>query len=163
MIKNLHLSNCTEIREFLETNKNFQFEVQNKDEKYKLIKETWFNVKYWKLSKKDKRIVIDYLNLLTGYKRSQLLALLKKAREGRLVLRGYKRNSFTKKYTNHDIALLAETDGLHLCLNSKATQYILKREFEIFGNTEYERLSKISSSYIYVLRKKLFTGLNMMA
>jgi len=157
-MKNLHLLNCNEIREFLETNKDFAFEINDRREKYKLISEVWFGTKYWKLSKKDKRVVTQYLKLLTGYKRSQLLALLKKAKNGRLVVDKYHRHIFPKKYTDSDIALLAATDDLHLCLNAKATKKILEREFNKFGKTEYERLSGISPAHIYNLRKTNLYG-----
>jgi len=158
MIKNLHLFDCTEIKLFLETNKDFSFEITEKKEKYDLIKEVWFGSKYWRLNRADKRTIIDYLMFLTGYKRSQMMALLKKAKEGRLIVGNYNRHSFANIYTSRDIALLAKTDELHECPNSKATQSVLKREYEKFGKPEYERLAKISSSHIYNLRKTHLYG-----
>lgn len=158
MMKNPHLSNCTEIREFLETNKDFEFSIVDKKERYGIIKEVWFGSKYWELSKKDKGVIIEYLKLLTGYRKSQLMVLLKKAKEGRLFVEDYKRHSFPRKYTDRDIALLAKTDECHSCLNAKATKSVLKREFEKFGKTGYERLSQISSAQIYILRKTSLYG-----
>lgn len=153
MMKNPHLSNCNEIKEFLETNKDFEFSIGDKEERYGIIKEVWFKSKYRELSKKDKRVIIEYLKLLTGYKKSQLMALLKKAKAGRLSVTKYKRHTFSRKYTDSDIALLAKTDECHSCLNAKATKSILKREYGIFDKAEYERLSQISSAQIYILRK----------
>jgi hypothetical protein len=77
----------------------------------------------------------------------------------------YKRHKFPKKYTDLDIALLAETDEVHLRLNGAATKTILKREYEIFGKKEYENLAQISVSHIYNLRdsdlyKVEYKGLN---
>jgi hypothetical protein len=82
-----------------------------------------------------------------------LTALIKKARGGKLIRKQYKRNSFPKKYTDEDISLLAQTDKLHGFLNANATKEILKREYVLFGNRQYERISKISPAHIYNLRK----------
>ena len=152
-MKNLHLFNCNEIRAFLETNKDLVFEILKKEEKYALIREVWFGTKYRKLSRKDKHTVITYLRFLTGYRRSQIMILLRKAKDGKLRVEKYHRHIFPKKYTDSDVALLAETDGLHLCLNSKATRDILRREYEVFKHQEYQKLAEISSSHIYNLRK----------
>jgi hypothetical protein len=151
-MKNLHLFNINEIEEFLKANQTFEFSFDSKEEKYEFIDRALREVKYFKLSRKDKRIVIKYLKLLTGYGKSQLHALFKKAGNGRLQLEAYKRHKFPKKYTDYDISLLAETDEAHQRLNGGATRTILKREYEVFGKKEYENLAKISVAHIYNLR-----------
>ena len=65
-----------------------------------------------------------------------------------------KRNKFKTVYTTSDVAGLIETDNSHNRLSGKATKAIFKREYQIYGNTNYERLSRISVSHIYNLRKR---------
>jgi hypothetical protein len=50
------------------------------------------------------------------------------------------------------VALLAAVDGAHEELSGPATRHILEREFQVFGNAEYEALSGISVSHIYNVR-----------
>jgi transposase InsO family protein len=63
------------------------------------------------------------------------------------------RRKFPVKYFASDIAKLIETDVAHECLNGKTTKEIMRREFEIFGKQEYEKISKISVSHLYNVRK----------
>lgn len=157
-MKNLRFSNCNEIRDFLKANKSFDFEFETKKDKYKFIDKTLKRLSYWSLAKKEKGPVIECLKLLTGYKRSQLMALIKRSWREELKVKEYKRNRFPKKYTDKDIALLAETDDCHSRLNGPATKNILGRQFNLFKKEEYERLSKISVSHIYSLRQNELYG-----
>lgn len=70
-----------------------------------------------------------------------------------MFLNSYQRHEFTTKFTPSDIALLIKTDNLHLRLNGNATKKILQREYLIFGNLKYKKISKISISHIYNLRQ----------
>ena len=49
--------------------------------------------------------------------------------------------------------LLAATDAAHEDLSGPALRRILRREFTLFGRQEYERLSEISVSHLYNLRR----------
>ncbi len=55
-------------------------------------------------------------------------------------------------YKAYDIKLLEKTDDLHLRLNSLATKEILRREYEVFGNKEFENIARVSPSHITNLR-----------
>ncbi len=67
-----------------------------------------------KLSKRDKGIVIRYLLKMTEYSRQQLMRLIKKyTHTGQINWTPSLHNGFAKKYTNHDIRLLAKTDERH--------------------------------------------------
>ncbi|MFL6546746.1 MAG: integrase, partial [Candidatus Udaeobacter sp.] len=50
------------------------------------------------------------------------------------------------------MALLAETDALHGTLSGPATNYLMQRAFEVFGDARYERLASISVAHLYSLR-----------
>jgi len=65
----------------------------------------------------------------------------------------YRRRRFPKTYTRADIELLASVDEAHETLSGPATKRILEREFEEFGQDDYERLAQISVAHIYNLRQ----------
>ncbi len=71
---------------------------------------------------------------------------------GKIARRGSRRNRFCRRYTDRDIVLLAATDLAHERLSGPATCRILKREWEVFGKPEHERLAGISPSHLYNLR-----------
>ena len=48
--------------------------------------------------------------------------------------------------------MLARVDRAHERLSGPATQHILKREFEVYGKVEFERLAAISNGHLYNLR-----------
>ncbi len=48
---------------------------------------------------------------------------------------------------------MAALDAAHEDLSGPAVRHICQREFEVFGNAEYERLAGISASHIYNLRR----------
>jgi hypothetical protein len=69
-----------------------------------------------------------------------------------LEARACQRRGFRRKYTDGDIALLAEIDRAHERLSGPATRHILKREHVRLGKAEYAGLAKISISHLYNLR-----------
>jgi len=48
--------------------------------------------------------------------------------------------------------LLAKTDELHGCLSGPATKKIMEREYEVYGHTKFENISRISVAHLYNLR-----------
>jgi len=60
-----------------------------------------------------------------------------------------------------DIELLAAVDEAHERLSGPATRHILKREFEIYGKPEFERLAKLSNGHLYNLRHSPRYGLRL--
>lgn len=91
---------------------------------------------------------------MTGLKKAQITRLVqRKRRLGTIFPHHGKRNRFKTVYTTSDIAKI-ETDNDHERLSGKATKAIFKREYEIYGNKDHERLSKISVSHIYNLRER---------
>lgn len=160
-MKSLRLRNYSDFEAFLKACGEVEFKPESKQEAYSVIETTLFEAKYWSLPKKDKTIIRTCLSILTCYSRAQLSRLIKKARAGTLTVRRYQRHSFKRIYTDQDIRLLATTDELHSILNGKATKEIVKREYEVFGNKAYERLSAVSPAHIYNLRKKDIYGAHM--
>jgi hypothetical protein len=59
---------------------------------------------------------------------------------------------FPRLYGSEDVALLVKVDNAHERLAGPATIAILKREYSVFGNLEYERIKEISVAHLYRLR-----------
>jgi len=151
--------NCIKLDNFLRASKGLRFSGGGKKAKYEWVKEVLNRVGFRYLEKKGRGIVREYLSKVTGYSTSQLTRLISKYLKGKLNLADYQRHKFTTRFTPSDIALLVKTDNAHSRLNGRATKAILLREYLVFGNLEYERISKISVSHIYNLRQtRIYTS-----
>ena len=153
IMENSRLVNFIQIKEFLQGTNHVDLSLNLRKEKYAFVKKTFDQFKYTTLSKKQKGILRRYIGKVTGYSRAQTARILPSSFYGNPYRLDYKRNIFTKKYTPSDILLLATTDNLHGRLNGVATRNILQREYIDFGKEEYQRISGISVSHIYNLRK----------
>jgi transposase InsO family protein len=92
---------------------------------------------------------------MTGYSKSQLTRLIKKKKQrGIIAAETVGKNKFPRIYDVEDVALLIETDKAHDRLSGPATKRIFARMYEAFRDNRFARLSKISVSHIYNLRKK---------
>ena len=148
------INNVTQLREFLKGSQRFDFSLRKSsiEEKYLFIDETVDRFKYLKLSKRDKKIVINYLKKITGYKKTQLSRLINQAIGGELKRKPYKRIHPKRIYVSSDIKLLEKTDEFHLRLSEGATKEILRREFEVFHHLDYQTISRVSHAHITNLR-----------
>lgn len=50
------------------------------------------------------------------------------------------------------MCLLAEVDTLHGQISGPATRKLCERAFQVFGDTRFERLARISNGQLYNLR-----------
>ena len=108
---------------------------------------------YFNLRRKAKGLVKAYLQRLSGRSRAQVTRLVTRdLLEGKIKPAYAKRNRFVTKYTNRDKELLAETDNAHGRLSGPATRKILQRQYAVYGDKSFVRLSGISSAHIYNLR-----------
>lgn len=153
-MNNLPTGSICQIEEFLKSNNFIKMEITSRKDKYAFIKEVLNKTHYRKLKKQEKRIVFDYLKFLTKYSEGHLKNMFWQWRKGRLFF-SEKRNchKFPVKYFADDIARLIDTDVAHHCLNGMATKEIMRREFEVFGNKQYENIARISISHLYNIRK----------
>lgn len=141
------------IKAFLGGTDKLQFSVP-KSNRYEWIAGTLKRTNYFKLTKKDKGPVREYMELMTGYSWSQLKRLIAQYRETKWIGQSRSpRNTFTKRYTHIDICLLAQTDEAHLTLSGPATKKLFERAYHMYGEQAYERLASISVSHLYNLRK----------
>lgn len=130
------------------------FAIRGRKPRYAWIEKTLERFDYFKLKRRQKGLLRAYLCRLSGLSRPQLTRLIKRyLLDGVIRLSQAPRRRFPVKYTNADKALLAETDNAHGRLSGPATQKILERQYVVYGDRRFARLSGISSAHIYRLRQ----------
>ena len=148
-----HVVSIEQLREFAKLDLSLKLKPTSKKEMYRWIDEVLNRFRYLRLPKKEKGIIRKYMRKMTGLSVSQLSRIIHIKREkGIVILSSEKRNTFPRKYTPSDIALLIETDNAHKRLSGPATIEILKREYDVFKKTNYSNIRNISSSHLYNLR-----------
>ena len=143
-----------QIQAFLEASQEVQFEGTRREEVYGWVTRTLCHQEYWKQKRTGKGLVRRYIARITGLSRAQVTRLIGRyQKDGQVKERIYRRNRFQRHYTAADVELLAQVDEAHETLSGPATQKILYREFQQYGDQGYQRLANISASHIYNLRK----------
>lgn len=133
---------------------NLTLEYSSKKDKYKWIVDTLNKCRYRKLSKKEKGIVLDFISTVTKNSKAYVYQMVNKYLKYELKAQKYTRCSPYEKYTGTDVKLLATTDINHKRLSASATKKILQREYEVYGNLDYQNISQVSVSHINNLRKR---------
>ena len=150
------LDSAEAIKAFLGSADKLEFQV-TKEKRYEWIAGTLKRTNYFKLSKKDKGPVREYMERMTRYSWSQLKRLIVQYREKRWIGRtASNRHTFAMHYTHSDVLLLAKTDEAHQTLSGPATKKLFERAYQVYGDPAYERLAYISVSHLYNLRKGTF-------
>jgi len=150
------LSTVAHLRAFLDGTQEVQFEPLGEDSaRYAFIVEVVKRLRYRRLKRPDKGVVMRYLERTTGYSRQQLTRLVGRAVRGEILAKRYAapKKGFGRKFTALDVALLAEIDALHGTLSGPATKCLMQRAVALFGDTRYERLASISVAHLYNLRR----------
>lgn len=142
-----------QLEEFVKSSQKLVVELETIEDKYAFIDKTVDRFRYRKLPRKEKHTVYLYLRKFTGYRKAQLLRLIKRAVLGKLTRKEYKRKNPNRIYNATDIKLLEKTDEFHLRLNAVATHEIFRREYEVFHHKEFKNISQISVSHINNLRR----------
>lgn len=154
-----NIVSITQLRSFLKEVVEVNFSINNVGNKNKQEMYDWVGTiiqrfRYFSLNKKEKSIVLDYMEKITGRSRVQIKRLIhRKKKVGRIKLSIVKKNTFPVIYTTGDIARLIETDNAHGRLSGPATKRILEREYLTFGKLSYEKIYHISVPHIYNIRK----------
>ena len=139
---------------FLASSQEIHFRGQSREQVYTWIERTLVEQEYFRQAKKQRGLIRAYLSKVSGLSLPQLGRLIRQHREGgQIPAPRYQRHRFPRRYTDADIALLAAVDRAHQWLSGPATKRILEREFGVFGQPEFERLSGISVSHLYNLRR----------
>ena len=126
----------------------------NKQRMYEWIGKALSRFCYWRISKREKGIILSYLEVMTKRSRVQLKRLAqRKKKTGRLLVASSGRHSFPIRYGTADIARLIDTDNAHGRISGEATKRVMEREYALFGKKEYECMAGISVAHLYRLRK----------
>ena len=148
------LMDTGQIEQFLAGSENIQFQPLRLEERYQWIAGTLKRLDYFHLNRREKGVVRDYLMKITNYSRQQITRLIAQYRGEHWIGRRQRdRHCFPKKYTPEDILLLAQMDKWHDTLSGPATKKLCERAYKVFGDESYQRLSVISVSHLYNLRK----------
>jgi transposase InsO family protein len=126
------------------------------EERYRHIEAVLRRFGYGSLKRAEKAVVLRYLERTTGYSRQQMTRLVTQYRETGRLKKSWRApaHGFVRRFTEADVALLAETDSLHNTLSGPATVHLMQRALERYGDTRYTQLSTISVSHLYNLRQR---------
>ena len=143
-----------QIRAFLEASDGVGFKGRHQGEVYAWVNQTLQQIRYQDLKRSGRGLVRRYVSKMTGLSRAQSTRLLSVYRRGEEVKpKPYRRHSFPKRYTSEDVELVAAVDEAHGTLSGPATQKLLQRAAYDFGESNYERLAKLSVAQLYRLRQ----------
>jgi len=129
------------------------------NERYAFISRTLSRFDYPRRNKLERGVLKRYLAHVSGYSRAQITRLIASWHANRLAvtpLRTHYRAPavpFARTYTPEDIALLVEMDRAHPDTCGPAVVHLLRRAWQVFGDARYERLSGLSVSHLYNLRR----------
>ena len=148
--------NTEQMRRFLENSQELALEGESRAQIYAWVKATLVQQQYHECGRQEKGTIRRFLSKVTGRSLAQITRLIRQyVGSGDIVSRAAKRRRFPTRYTAEDVALLAAVDRAHQRLSGPATRRIFQREFELFGQREFARLSRISVSHLYNLRRSM--------
>ena len=147
------LQTVLQVKAFLEGMHDIAFKVP-KAEQYGFIERILRRLCYAALLRRDKGVVLRYIERMTGLSRQQITRLVKRyCQSGQVIKKcGSPRNGFCRRFNLTDTILLAEIDALHGTLSGPATKKLMERAFLVFNDARFERLASISVSHLYNLR-----------
>jgi transposase len=142
-----------QMQAFLEASQEVCFHAEGRADIYAWVDRTLRQQSYRKQSRGRKGLLRRYVIKMTGLSRAQVARLIMQFEQTQTVQPTvYRRRRFPRRYTAADVALLVEVDQAHGRLNGAATRQILEREYQVFGQAQYERLATISVAHLYNLR-----------
>ena len=150
-----NLQTISEMAAFLAGSQSIAFAVaSSKDERYRFVEKLLKRFNYPRLKRQEKGIMLHFLRKTTGYSRQQLTRMIHRYIERGCLKRSQKTaNGFSVLYTPEDVQLLAQLDQRHDTPNGFRVKKLCERAYLEFDEADYERLSSISVSHIYNLRK----------
>ena len=92
-----HIRTVKQMKEFMEKNQEFKMFVKNKEEVYEWLQKTLVKVKYLRISKKEKGVVLRYIKQITQYSDKQIKRLVRRYKETGVVWKKWQRNTFSQK------------------------------------------------------------------
>lgn len=150
-----HLTSVAQLKEFSKLSNSAKFKSNSsKVETYAWVNKTLGKFRYFSLEKKDKGIVKKYIVNMTGYADDSVDKLIARKRKfGKIFVKERTQNNFQTFYQPSDIFLLAKASNVTLNQNGRALKEMFKSMYEDFNDLRFEKLSKISVSHLYNLKK----------
>jgi transposase InsO family protein len=143
-----------EIEAFLTASDSVRFAGCGRTEIYRWVERLLCHHEYPLQGRRAKGLLRAYVERMTGLSRAQSTRLIGGyVGLGRIAVKPSCRPRYQRHYTAADVELLAVVDAAHERLSGPATRHILKREFEVYGKPEFERLAKLSNGHLYNLRR----------
>lgn len=151
-----HITTIAQVKEIVEKEEKVKFWFESKEKRNEWMSERLSRFHYASkmCAKKEKKIILSYLELVTGLSRVQLKRYaLRKKKTGHVRRLEGNRNSFEIVYGPEDIARLIDTDNAHGRITGEATKRILERQYSVFKDNRFEIIRHISVAHLYNLRK----------
>jgi transposase InsO family protein len=154
------LDTIQQIEQFLSARATIEFSASGDDsERYAHISRVLKRFDYPRRSKRERGILHRYLQHTSGYSRAQITRLVTRWHSNRLaavpLAKRYHAPTvpFARKFTPADIELLVEMDQANEGVCGPAIAHLLQRAYRKYGDLRYKRLSDLSVSHLYNLRK----------
>ena len=153
---------CTieQIERFLSACTQIEFSKSGGDsERYEHISHVLKRFNYPSRSKRERGVLLRYLQLTSGYSRAQVTRLIAQWSGNRLatvpLAKRYRAPAapFARKYTSGDVERLVEMDKANEDVCGPAIAHLLQRAYHVYGDPRYERLATLSVSHLYNLRR----------
>lgn len=152
MYDDSNLREISQIQTFLDAASVFGLEARcSPTERGQWIYERLVRFRYQTLRKRERGLVLAYLQRITGLTEKQIDRHAAAYKRGEKIGRPYKRHVFPRTYTDEDRELLAETDNCHGRLSGTATKDLCVRQAA--GDGRYGRLKRISKTHLYRFRQ----------
>jgi hypothetical protein len=150
-----HLVSVAQLREFAKLSNSAKFRSNSsKVETYNWIEKCLGRFRYFSLKKGERSIVKNYIEKMTGYSDGAIDKLIaKKKRYGKILIKERTQNSFQTFYQLKDISLLADVSNVTINQNGHALKAMCIDMYKRFNDVRFEKLSKISVSHLYNLKK----------
>jgi hypothetical protein len=155
-MSNLERLTLAEMEGFVATSRQVAWSAVEPGSGYKLIEGVLKAQQYRRLSKGQRGVVRRFLAKITALSRAQLTRLIRRWMDTRRIERKpARRPNFRRRYTDTDIASLAEVDAAHEDLSGPAVRHLCQRAWTVYGEEKFQRLAGISASHIYNLRRSM--------
>ena len=150
-----HLVSVAQLKEFAKLSNSAKFKSNSsKVETYEWVSNALVKFRYVSLKKKEKSVVKKYIMNMTVYSDGAVDKLIaRKKKFGKIFVKERTQNTFQKFYQGEDIELLAEVSNVTLNQNGCALKEMCKSMYLDFSDLRFEKLSKISVSHLYNLKK----------
>lgn len=151
----LKLTTLAQVREFLQGTQTLELVSQQDPQvRYAHVARTLERLGYTQLGRKDRSLVLRYLERTSGYASAQVTRLVARVLAGEALTQRYvaPKHAWAQRFTPEDIDLLVQVDRAFGTLSGAATTRVLWRQWHVYREARFQRLSSISVSHLYNLR-----------